>query len=124
MEIEERVILNIRKLRELRMMSRAEMANELALSLSGYGRLERGEIEMTLTRLKTIAEILNVNIAELFDFEPSEVLQKNLDKTRKLGPNPPRDFQQHYREKYVAMLEMELERLRQENSELKKAINS
>ena len=124
MEIEERVILNIRKLRELRMMSRAEMANELALSLSGYGRLERGEIEMTLTRLKNIAEILNVNIAELFDFEPSDVLKKNLDKTQKFGPNSPKDLQQHYREKYVAMLEMELERLRQENRELKKAFNS
>jgi transcriptional regulator with XRE-family HTH domain len=124
MEIENRVILNVRKLRELRLLSRAQMANELSLSLSGYGRLERGEIDLTLSRLKRIADILNVNITELFDFEPATVLQKDKSVQASKTSNSSDEKQQHYREKYVAMLEMELERLREENRELRKAIDS
>ena len=100
------------------------MANELSLSLSGYGRLERGEIDLTLSRLKRIADILNVNITELFDFEPATVLQKNGGMQTAKTSHKLDEMQQLYREKYVAMLEMELERLREENRELRKAIDS
>jgi len=121
MKIEKRVIRNIRKLRELRLLSREQMALELSLSLSGYGRLERGETDLTLTRLKLISDILNVDITELFEFDPSAVLQRKKANTKPDQVNPSEEKQQQYREKYIAMLEMELERLREENRELKKS---
>jgi transcriptional regulator with XRE-family HTH domain len=119
MRIEKRVIRNIRKLRELRLMSREQMAAELSLSISGYGRLERGEIDLTLSRMKRIADILNVNLNELLDFEPTTVLQKkpNLEKREVLAED---ERNQYYRERYILMLESELDRLRQEVRELRK----
>ena len=123
MSIEKRVIRNIRKLRELRLLSREQMAIELSLSLSGYGRLERGETDLTLSRLKLIADVLNVDITELFEFDPNAILQRKKATQKPNPPNNPEEKQQQYREKYVAMLEMEVERLREENRELKKTIS-
>lgn len=120
MRIEKRVIRNIRKLRELRLLSREQMANELSLSISGYGRLERGEIDLTLTRMKRIADILNVNLTELLEFDPSTVLHKNNGKSKPDFTLSEDEKQLYYREKYISMLEMELERLREENRELKR----
>jgi transcriptional regulator with XRE-family HTH domain len=120
MRIEKRVIRNIRKLRELRLMSREQMAAELSLSISGYGRLERGEIDLTLSRMKRIADILNVNLTELLDFEPTAVLQKKKSVSETLEPPAEDERNGYYREKYISMLESELDRLRQEVRELRK----
>jgi transcriptional regulator with XRE-family HTH domain len=120
MRIEKRVIRNIRKLRELRLMSREQMAAELSLSISGYGRLERGEIDLTLGRMKRIADILNVHLTELLDFEPTAVLQKKKPVADKKEPLPEDERNQYYRERYISMLESELDRLRKELSELRK----
>lgn len=122
MRIEKRVIRNIRKLRELRLLSREQMANELSLSISGYGRLERGEIDLTLTRMKRIADILNVNLTELLEFDPSTVLHKSNGTAKPQFTLSEDEKQLYYREKYISMLEMELERLREENRELRKTM--
>jgi len=122
MRIEKRVIRNIRKLRELRLMSREQMAAELSLSISGYGRLERGEIDLTLSRMKRIADILNVNLTELLDFEPTAVLQKKKPVPDAPEALPEDERNRYYREKYISMLEAELDRLREEVRELRKQI--
>jgi len=45
---------------------------ELAVACNNYaeqiGRVERGELNVTVCSLKLIAQALNVKIAELFDF--------------------------------------------------------
>ena len=61
------VLDNIRKIRELKDLSREWVAHEMGMSLSGYSKLERGEVDWTLTKLGQIAAILEVPVAELFD---------------------------------------------------------
>lgn len=60
---------SIRMLRELRNFSQKHMADELDLSLSGYGKLERGETDPSYSRLKQIAEILSVSVEDLISFK-------------------------------------------------------
>lgn len=62
-------ILNIKKFRELKDLTREQMAADLNLSLSGYSKLERGEIEITLNRLFEIATILEVDISQILNFD-------------------------------------------------------
>lgn len=62
--------LKIRMLRELRNLSQKYMADELNLSLSGYGKLERGETDPSYSRLSKISNILDVSIEELIHFKP------------------------------------------------------
>ena len=49
---------SIKKFRELKNLTRDELADKLDMSLSGYSKLERGEVDLTLTKLYRIAEIL------------------------------------------------------------------
>ena len=54
------------------------MADQLGLSVSGYGKIERSDSDINLSRITQIAEILNVSRTSLLEFN-SEDLLKNLD---------------------------------------------
>jgi transcriptional regulator with XRE-family HTH domain len=55
----------IRFLRESKNWSQEEMAEKLNMSLSGYSKIERGETKVSIPKLKTIAEILEIDLMEL-----------------------------------------------------------
>jgi transcriptional regulator with XRE-family HTH domain len=60
---------NIRKIRELKGITRERIASELGLSASGYAKIERGESDISLTKLEKIATILGVDINTLINAE-------------------------------------------------------
>jgi transcriptional regulator with XRE-family HTH domain len=62
---------NIRKIREMNDLTREYVAGELQMSTSGYGKIERGEIDLTLSKLYKIAAIFNVSITDLLFFDIS-----------------------------------------------------
>ncbi|MDP4586651.1 MAG: helix-turn-helix domain-containing protein [Flavobacteriales bacterium] len=68
-----RLAENIYKLRELKGFSREEMSDKLGMSLSGYGKIERGEVDVRVSRIEQIAQTLGVEVAELFQFEAGQV---------------------------------------------------
>lgn len=68
-----RLAENIYKLRELKGFSREEMSEKLGMSLSGYGKIERGEVDVRASRIEQIADALEVEVAELFQFEAGQV---------------------------------------------------
>lgn len=109
-------ILNIKRFRELKDITREQMAADLDLSLSGYAKLERGEIEMTLNRLFEIADILEVDISQILNFDAKYIFNisnsqgvQGFDK----GGNYHFHTQDVYREKYIAKLEEEIKALKQ-----------
>lgn len=55
----------IRLIRELNKWSQEEMAEKLAMSPSGYAKIERGETILSVPRLEQIAKIFQLNIWEL-----------------------------------------------------------
>ena len=59
----------IRQIRELKGLSQENMANELGLSVTGYGKIERNELSLNYERLLKISEILNVKLENLIGFE-------------------------------------------------------
>lgn len=62
----------IKHLREDRGISRREMSDLLGMTLNGYGKIERGEVEVTISRMYEIADILKVPINQFFEEETSE----------------------------------------------------
>ena len=69
---------NIRKIRELRNYTQEYMADQLGLSVSGYGKIERSDSDINLSRITQIAEILNVSRTALLEFNSEDML-KSLD---------------------------------------------
>ncbi|WP_418263516.1 helix-turn-helix domain-containing protein [Flavobacterium faecale] len=63
------VYLNIRKIRELKNLTREYVAEELKMSMSGYGKIERGEVDLTVTKLMEISKVLDVSIEFIFKFD-------------------------------------------------------
>lgn len=56
---------NIRKIRDFRQLSQQDMAERLDMSVSAYGKIERGETSIIHSKLSKIAEILEVDILDL-----------------------------------------------------------
>lgn len=66
-----KVYINIRKIRELKNLTREYVAEELKMSMSGYGKIERGEVDLTVTKLIEIAKVLDVSVEFIFKFDVS-----------------------------------------------------
>lgn len=49
------------------------MAENLELSLSGYGKIERNETDISISRLESIAEVLGTDIASNLSFDEKNV---------------------------------------------------
>ena len=59
----------IRQLRQQKGFSQENMADELGLSTSAYGDIERGRTEPSLPRLEAIAALLEVPLSKLLGLE-------------------------------------------------------
>lgn len=55
----------LRQLREMQNWTQEEMAEKMQMSASGYAKLERGDNNLNIERLEQIANIFNIDIADL-----------------------------------------------------------
>lgn len=67
----------IKKLRELRNITQEYMAEKLDTSQQNYSRWEKGEIEITVSRLEQIAKILDMRPEDIFSFDEKIVFNNN-----------------------------------------------
>lgn len=66
----------IRRRREKLGLSQQEMAERLNMSQSTYSRIEQKDEDITIRQLKTIAEVLEIQLADLL---PDELIIYNHD---------------------------------------------
>lgn len=111
------VIENIKKFRELKNITRDELADKLEMSLSGYSKLERGEVEITLTKLYRIADILEISVSQILNFDASQIF--NVSNNQVINGFEVKEqinnYNDEYKDKYIKMLEAEVERLKNDN---------
>ena len=109
-------IENIKKFRELKNITREEFADQLEMSLSGYSKLERGEVELTVTKMYRIAELLEVSVSQILNFDASQIF--NVSNNQIVNGVEVKEqinnYQDEYKDKYIKLLEAEVERMRKE----------
>ena len=81
----QKIVTNIKLLRELKGISRKEIAEKLNIGVSGYSKIERGEVDISLNKFEQIAKILGYNMIEIIAFEPKELLSKNTSVISKIN---------------------------------------
>ncbi len=59
----------IRKVRELKNLTQDRVAEEIGMTSSGYSRIERGEVRVSIERLEQIARALGVQPNDLTNFD-------------------------------------------------------
>ncbi|HEX4850838.1 MAG TPA: helix-turn-helix transcriptional regulator [Puia sp.] len=64
---------NIKKLRELKNLTQMHMASELEMSISNYSNIENGKTDIKFSRLQRIADILQVDVRQIFQFNPADL---------------------------------------------------
>jgi len=62
---------NIRTIREMKNLTRDFVAGELDMTYSGYGKIERGEIDITISKISKLADIFGISISDLLFFDVS-----------------------------------------------------
>lgn len=110
----EKLAENIKNLRELKNITRDMMADELKMSLSGYSKIERGEVDLTISKIAKISEVLEVDISRVLNFDAKEIfnIHNNVEESGAKNEFTIKQYEDKYREKYIQMLELEIERLR------------
>jgi transcriptional regulator with XRE-family HTH domain len=63
----------IKKVRELKNYTQEYVAEKLNMSQNGYGKIERDEVDVPFSRLEQIADVLQVNVSTLVNFDEKNV---------------------------------------------------
>lgn len=105
--------MKIKKLRELRNFTQEYMAKKLNMSTNGYGKIEREETDISYSRMQQIAEVLEVSISEIINFDDKEIFSNKFK-----HEVPFKDIKDYER----AFYEQEIQHLKQENHYLKEII--
>lgn len=100
----------IRVMREINQWSQEEMAEKLEMSANGYAKIERGQTNLNIEKLKQIAQIFNIDMVDLL---------ANQDKTFffSIGDNNNHNYAA-YDDKYQLLLDAKDELLRQKDKEI------
>jgi transcriptional regulator with XRE-family HTH domain len=69
---------NIRKIRNLKGYSQDYLASRLDISQAAIHKIESCESNVSLQRIVTIAGILEVNVAQILDFDDTKVFISNI----------------------------------------------
>lgn len=71
---------NIRNSRKQRGLTQEDVADKASINASYYGRIERGEINLTIETLQAITHAMNIPIPELFTPELDTASVRKLQK--------------------------------------------
>lgn len=118
---------NIWKFRELKNITREHLASELNMSLSNYSKIERGEMDITVSRVEDIAKVLKVDISQILNFDAKNIFNISNNKLDNGSVGKADTFHYHstnYQDKYVALFEQELERLKGVIKEMEEKLKS
>lgn len=74
------VALNIRKIREYRDYTQEYLAMRLGISQNAYSKIELAYTRITLERLMQIAQILGVDMVDLLNGDPEELVRLHTGK--------------------------------------------
>jgi transcriptional regulator with XRE-family HTH domain len=64
---------NIKNLREIKNLKQEYIAEKLGISQRAYSKIERGEVDVSFSRLEQIAKVLDINILDLIGFDEAKV---------------------------------------------------
>jgi transcriptional regulator with XRE-family HTH domain len=110
----DKIIENIKKFRELKGITREQLASDLGMSTSGYSKIERGEVDLSISKIQKISEVLGVEISEILNFDATQIFNvQNNNLLQGIGGKAEtmHFHTDDYREKYIKMLEKEIDRL-------------
>jgi transcriptional regulator with XRE-family HTH domain len=105
---------SIKTIRELKKITREYIVAEMDMSVSGYSKIELGEVDLTISKIDKIATILEVSTSQILNFDATTIFNiSNTDNNRGIIGNDNKACSlDDYTKKHIAVLEQEIERLK------------
>jgi transcriptional regulator with XRE-family HTH domain len=99
----------IKRIREDKNISREELSKILGISLSGYAKIERGEVDLTIARLTQISEILGFTAMQIIEMgsQNAMVIQPSTSPTQ-TSPSLSEKFSITDKDLYIQLLEQRI----------------
>jgi transcriptional regulator with XRE-family HTH domain len=90
------------------------------MSVSGYSKIERGEVDLTISKIDKIATILEVSASQILNFDATTIFNISNNNNSggvvgNIGNENKACSVDEYTKKYIAILEQENERLKNKN---------
>ncbi len=101
----------IKKLRELKNFTQQYMADQLELSLSGYGKIERNDTDISISKLEKIAKILHTDINTILSFDEKHIFNISENKQANISMRDQHINQMELIEKITQQYKDEIARL-------------
>lgn len=102
----------IKKVREIKNLTQDYMADKLAMSVTGYGKIERDEVDLPYSRLEQIANVLNLKVEDLVAFDEKNVFNVMYNKIgRDLNVNSMTNDEREVYKKTITLLEEKIQTL-------------
>lgn len=97
----------IRKIREIKGFSQENVAEELGMSVTGYGKIERNEVSLNFDKLAKISEVLKVEIETIIGFDDKVAFNNFNNKVeQQIGYNNiPAEMKKLYEDKILLLEE-------------------
>ncbi len=111
--IKEKILSNIKTIREARNVTGEYVATQMGITQATYNRKENGEIEFSLNDLLKVSEVLDVPVAKLMDRDLAQIItQTNNISDTSTGNNIYRvDTQNFMSEGYKVAIETQKEEI-------------
>ncbi len=113
----------IKKLCEFRNFTQEYMANQLSMSQNSYSRLERAGDEVSIAQLSKIAHILHLRVADILNFDESQVVL-NINKVKNENGKVGVIYEQGMSAEEKQLFQELIKQLKEENIYLKRIIDS
>jgi len=126
---------NIKFFRLQKQWTQDDLAEKLNMSSNGYGDIERGDTDVTWSRLEQIAQVFEIDVVDLITFDRKSVYIKNTRNTNTTqntgylnigavtGSQTQNSFETEKLQLINAQLEKEITYLKQEIEHLKEIID-
>ncbi len=101
----------IKKLRELKNYTQQYMADQLELSLSGYGKIERNDTDISISKLEKIAKILHTDVNTILSFDEKHIFNISENKQANISMRDQHINQMELIEKITQQYKDEIARL-------------
>ena len=107
---------NVKKYREQKDLSRLIVARELDMSLSGYSKIERDEVDLTISKVEKIALVLGVHISQILNIDATQIYNVSGNHFAQGLVGAKSDnmnfYADEYKDKYIKMLEEQITKLK------------
>jgi transcriptional regulator with XRE-family HTH domain len=84
----EKIGAKIRTIRQAKSLTQENVAEMLGMSHSGYAKIERGEVDLSVQRLEQIAKVFNVAAHEIMQLSESQNFVFSHSTNFAIGNNP------------------------------------